>query len=337
MLRIADLTSRFPLLSAAALLVAAMALPGCSDDAPSDSTKTSGDGAKADGGGSGDKSTPTKTEQSAAPKKSGASPDDMFQALNGLLDGNDPAKVWRLMPESYHKDVNGLISEFAGKMDPQLWNKGFALFAKITKVLDEKGEFILGYPMVQMMTAQSDPDELKTGLAGVAKTFSAIANSDLKTLDGLKNLNVESFLSTTVGSTVKDLLATASTVGGAMGESDLPEKMGIAILSESADTAVVEVTKADGTKEEVPMAKVEGKWIPKEMATDWAKSIEDAHKSLAGLTITEDDKAGATMMFGMVEQFLDKMLQAEEQEDFNDTVDSITQMMGGMAGGGMGG
>lgn len=321
MLRTADRSTGFQSLSSAAVLFAAIALPGCGGD------DSSGDGGGGDSGG-GDSSETTKVASAA--------PSDMFEAVNGLLDGNDPSELWRLLPNSYQSDVNGIISEFSGKMDAATYDKGFAVFGKLAKVLDEKGDFILGYPMLQMFTAQADPAEMKAGLNSVAKTLDALANSDIKTLDGLKGLNVESFLTSTIGDSMKGLLETAGTVGGAMGESDLPEKMGIAILSESDDSAVVEVTDTDGTKNQVEMTKVEGKWIPADLATEWATQIADAKTQLASFELTKDDKMQATMMMTMVENVLDTMLQAEEQEDFNDTIDSMMQMADSL-GGGMGG
>ena len=74
------------------------------------------------------------------------SPDQTVKNVaQGIVD-KKPQVLWEYLPKSYQKDVTDLIHEFAGKMDKELWTKGFTIAQKATRVLQEKKEFILAHP-----------------------------------------------------------------------------------------------------------------------------------------------------------------------------------------------
>src|SRR5262245_17865974 len=41
-----------------------------------------------------------------------------------------PVIIWRDLPPTYQQDATGLVKEFAGKMDAEVWNKTFAVLRK---------------------------------------------------------------------------------------------------------------------------------------------------------------------------------------------------------------
>lgn len=264
-----------------------------------------------------------------------ATPAGFFEALDQARVGK-PQVAWQSLPASYRTDVDALIDDFSGRMDAKLWDDGFAVLGKLVRVLDEKREYILGFPMVQMFTSQSDKKAVDTQYGAVVKTLSAVVNSDIKTLDGLKDLDVAEFLTKTVGSTMGDLLGAANTMGASgLGGPDaamLSAKLEAAVVSETGDGAVVALTKPDGSKEQVSMSKVEGVWVPKDMADGWKQGIADAKSSLAELKITDEDRAQAAMMFGMANGFLDGLLKASSQEEFDEAIDGMSEMFGAFGG-----
>ena len=266
-------------------------------------------------------------------------PDALFKAYGSAQDGQ-PQALWNALPDSYQSDVEGLISDFAGKMDPDVWEKGFATFGKLVDVLDKKRDYILGHPMVAGMTAMMglDQETLGTQIDATVKAMAAISDSDLATVDGLKNLDVEEFLSSTIGANMKDLMDAAGSMDpaamGGMGADPtaLVGDITTKVLSEEGDSAVVEVTMADGEVQQMPMTKVDGHWLPKEMVDEWAEGIADARENLATFEISPEDKNEAMGAMAMVDGVLNQLLEAGSQEEFNQAVDGIMQMAEMMGG-----
>ena len=62
--------------------------------------------------------------------------------VNGLGE-NQPQVIWQALPASYQNDVSGLVREFAGQMQDSLWDQIFEALTKLTRVLDEKKQFVL--------------------------------------------------------------------------------------------------------------------------------------------------------------------------------------------------
>lgn len=263
-----------------------------------------------------------------------AGPTSFFDSLESAKAGQ-PELVWRALPASYRTDVESLIHEFAGKMDAKLWSNGAKMIGKVGRVLEEKGAFVVGHPMVQMFAQGGDPAEMTNGLKTLGKTLSSIAASDVGDVEKLRQLDVDRFLDTTIGDAVKDVMGLVGNVGAGMADtSALTTKIEAKLVSEDGDSATVEVKQPDGEVQSMEMVKVGGAWIPKEMADDWTSGIDEAKANLASMELSDEDKQMATSMMMMVESYLDKMLQAEEQEDFNDVIDGLMQIAESMGGGG---
>ena len=84
--------------------------------------------------------------------------------VNGLGE-NQPEVIWQALPASYQDDVSGLVREFAGQMEGSLWDQTFGTLATLTRVLDEKRQFVLEHPMVaeQLSKSPQRRGELRCG------------------------------------------------------------------------------------------------------------------------------------------------------------------------------
>lgn len=268
-------------------------------------------------------------EQAAASTR----PDGFFQALEKARDGR-PQAIWHALPAGYRSDVDALIEAFAGRMDEQVWNKSFELLGKALDVLDRKREYVLGYPLVAMMTAQADKEELNAAIDATVRMLRNIVESEVKTLDGLKGLDVESFLAGTIGDTIRGLTESIETMGGGMSPDAalLGETFTTRVVSESGDQATVEVEFADGEKKTAAMTRVEGVWIPREMAEGWQQGMEEARAAIDGLEMTGEERSQALTAMAAVDGLLDQLLSAPSQEAFDAAVAGAMQMFGEMGG-----
>ena len=75
--------------------------------------------------------------------------------------------------------------------------------------------------------------------------------------------------------------------------------------------------------EEVRLTKVEGRWVPTEMAMGWSKGIEKARKGLEKMASDKSSTMQAKMGLGMANAVLDQMENANTQEEFNEVFNSL--------------
>jgi hypothetical protein len=268
-------------------------------------------------------------------------PDEAAKVMaTGMLE-NKPQLYWETLPPSYQKDVDGLVKEFAEKMDPEIWDSGFGIAKKVVRIVKEKKEFLLESPMLPF--TGMDPAVLKENWDDIAKAASILLNSDISELDKLKQLNIQEFLSTTGADLMEHATAVSKNIPEGEFISTSMKEMKNAkftLLKMEGDTATVrmEVPGKDGTTntDDAEMVKVEGKWILKEVADGWPESMKKAREFLAGLNTKEmqENKAPLLAKMKMIDTRLNLLLDAKTSEKFNDELSSIvmTAMMGGGGG-----
>ena len=128
-----------------------------------------------------------------------------MQALVDGINNQQMQAVWNFLPGSYQKDVNGLVHEFATKMDPEMYDGAFQTGQRVAKLLQDKKEFILKNPMIEGLPVPQE--KVSQYWAPTVGILSAIMNSDVSSLDKLKTFDGGTFLSTTGNQVAKDIVS----------------------------------------------------------------------------------------------------------------------------------
>jgi hypothetical protein len=121
-------------------------------------------------------------------------------------------------------------------------------------------------------------------------------------------------------------------------------KAAATLVSTEGDSAVVKMTPPEGCKnpegtacetKDLKMVKVEGKWIPADMAANWAAGIADAKAKVAMMDPSQiaAQKPQIMAMMAMVDGALTQIANASTQEEFNAAIGGIMGMVAGSAGG----
>lgn len=268
-----------------------------------------------------------------------ATPDGTVTAVaQAVADGKLEA-VWQAMPESYQGDINEQVEHFAEHMDGEVWSKAIGIVGKLAQVMETKQDLILGNAMVsQQLTAQNiKPADVKEGLTAIGGLLNDLSK-DVKTKEALAKLNVENYMAN-IGSRLKSMepLAAKSPTAPQFKLADL-KKVTATVKDTTADSANVEVTGPDGKKETVAMVKVQGKWVPKDMAEGWDKKIEELDKNLHGMELTPEQKKQFMSVADTIDGVLDSFLKAKDQAAFDAAIGEATgKMMPLLMGGGAGG
>ncbi|MCC5849164.1 MAG: hypothetical protein JJU29_13845 [Verrucomicrobia bacterium] len=263
-----------------------------------------------------------------------ATADAAFRNFTSAIESNDPVAVWNFLPGSYQADVNGLLNEFAEKMDAQLWNAGTGTFKKVEEVLRTKKDLILTSPMLEQVPGK---EEIEANYGHLVNILGILAKSDLMDLEKMKSADLGRILSTTgkqlIAEAEKMDVEAAKDIGGIADFRDMQSEMTnmkAELISEEGDEAVVRITGDGDHDDEVEFVRVEGKWIPKDLAEEWPQMIADAREGLQEIgQLSPQEKQQVMMGINMVNGVLDQMLAAETHEDMQNVIAGVMGMMMG--------
>jgi len=272
------------------------------------------------------------------PQQGGDTPDAFFLTVKKAVTENQPVLVWKALPASYRKDVTDIVHEMAAKLDPQVTEKGVGVARKTVRALREKKDFILGHPMVAMMAMNPsvNMEEIKANWEAVTGALDATLDSDLFKMDALRTVDIEKFLSGSGANLMTTWSSAARKIGGDSLATSMNrvEKMKLTVLDTKEGVAKIRIETEGEPPEEVEMVRVEGCWVPKELADEWSHGVAEMRKNVAEMTAldpTEKTELLATM--GAIEAAVDQVLAAKTQEEFDAAIMGILGMFGPMMGG----
>jgi hypothetical protein len=247
--------------------------------------------------------------------------------------GGKPQALWSALPKSYQGDVQGVLTNFGGKMNADLYNDGFVVVGKVVKLLDTQQKFILARPELQ---GPIDVKDIEKGWAPTVRVLSRITESDIKTLEGVSKLDVEKFLSGPIAQSIQDLtqVAEIAAKSAPMPDKDVGSllaklKAAKITIEKSDDKSATVKIEVEGEKPEtIEMVKVEDKWIPKELEQAWKPMIAQANAAIAGIQLDAKTVTQVKSFKGMVEPTLDALLAAKTQEEFDGHLNTALEGFG---------
>jgi hypothetical protein len=240
-------------------------------------------------------------------------PDAAMRVIADELAAGKAGVLWAAMPASYQLDLTGVVREAGTKVDAEVYNGGFAFLKRLADVAEKQRAFILATPMLKQVDKAKAEANWPHGVAMVR----ALATSQLATAEGLRSFEGEQFLSTT-GSAI---LALAQEMAKASGE-DLFAKLKAVKFTASDVTATSASIKAEpeGKPGKASVfTKIEGRWVPAEMAGQWTAKMEEAKKNLAAMTLEDVQKNKPQVMgaLAMANGVLTQLEEAKTQAEFD--------------------
>ncbi|MFI4852559.1 MAG: hypothetical protein ACIAZJ_25900 [Gimesia chilikensis] len=263
-------------------------------------------------------------------------PEGPAESMQYLMQGVADQKmevVWEFLPASYQSDVNGLAHQFAGKMDPEIYNEMFAIAQRVAKLLQDKKEYILKNKMLE--SPKTSPEEVAKYYDPSVDILATLANSDLSTIEKLKTFDGGKFLSTSGSQIAKDFATISGLMPQKEGDPGFTEKLKqvkVTLVSQEGDQATIQIEVPGKTPKEEVMVKVEDKWIPQTLAKNWKSKIESAQQSLDKLKPEDITSKKAQAMAGFkrlnatLAQLEDAKTEKEFNEQFTNQVRPLAQM-----------
>lgn len=251
----------------------------------------------------------------ARPMSDAKTPDGAVRnALEAVQNGQLQA-AYDFLPVGYQADVDGLIQDFAQRMDPEIWEELFVTLETGVKVLREQKELIL--PMMASPGQEEQQAQLEKNWDKLVDTLEYVVESDLSRLDKMKSLSSREFLK----STGNKLLAGLRELASSAGQNPIEQlgKADVHVVAMSGETCVVNLKfPNDQAPREVEFVLTGGRWIPESLASSWPESMNVARQQLESLnpeTIAAQ-KEQVMRTLGLVNGVFQQMLTAKEPDEF---------------------
>lgn len=267
-----------------------------------------------------------------APKPAATADAAVMQVIDSL-EKNDPSAFWHMLPESYQTQANDVLHDFAEKVPDNLYNQGAGLVKKLEEVLSTKKDLLLENSMVQQ-----SPVDVSANYDQIVALLGAITSSNLKSVETLKTADIGKlmgdiggkFMQTAANMELDQSPASTREMKEMLEFKDKLSTFNAELVSEEGDTATVRISMEGEEPEEMDFVRIEGKWLPKEMAEGWSEMIADAKAGVAGMNIDPQTASQMQMGMTMADSVLDQLLNAETQEDLQQVIGGLIGMAGGM-------
>jgi hypothetical protein len=249
-------------------------------------------------------------------------------ALSSALVKGDLGTIWKGLPASYKTAAADAVKDFAGKMDPEVWKLGQNTLLQVAATVVKQNALIVGMgaggDAVPSPLEMTD-DEKKAFLVKGGAKLGAIARA--ATLEKLAAGDLQGLLDTPA--------LTMKGITDAVADIKLPK-----YTASANEDGSVTMTNSEKTDDTDRMVKVEGVWLPEEVA-DLFKEKDSWKAAVAKIEPLKDEqKQQATMILGMVQSAAKSAGKATNAEEFQQALMQgflPLMMMGGSLGGGMGG
>jgi hypothetical protein len=266
-------------------------------------------------------------------------PDQAVMQATKALQDNQPQVLFQSLPASYQTEIKSVVSDAAGRMDEEVWNAGQDLLKSVLKVAKTKKDILLE---TSMLAANPKKEELSKNWDQAVEMLSAVVNSDFADLQKLRKADIEAMLAGS-GSDLMKMASKFNSNDEMKQNMDKLKNTKAALVSQDGDTAKVKVSTEGEDDEVVDFVKIEGKWIPKDMADGFAEQIKTAKENLSKLDFTtKEGKAAKEMILkqiGTAKDLIAKAQEAKTKEEMDGVMMGLmmSAMSSRMGPGGAGG
>jgi len=239
----------------------------------------------------------------------------VLAVINGLKNGH-PEAFWEFLPASYQQDLNDLVHVFAGRMDPEIWKKGVSVVRKLAGVLKSKSQFL---PQIGPPRKNGEPPVGDWGK--ISEMLETLLASDLADLDRLKSADAGRLLATAGG----QLFGQIRLISSLTAQDDFSNSLSrlgdlhVTLISSTTERATLKFEAPGDQPAVIEFMRIEGKWIPQNLADGWIEKVGEARAWLSLLSpdTFAEQKPQYLELLSNAESALDGLARAKTQDEFN--------------------
>jgi hypothetical protein len=219
--------------------------------------------------------------------------------------------LWDGLPPSYQRDVEALVRGFAQRMDRDIWAGAVAVGRAVADVLAAQKERILAHEKAARFACKPDAPR---SFDLIVTAIRRLLDSDVADLDRLAAADVRGLLRSAGG----DVLQWITLAAGPDAREKLASllEVEVMLIAVAEDTATVELS-AGGEQERVAMARVDGRWVPADLADAWPRRVARLQRQVEALEFDAATSARVSAALAAATASLRQLAHARSQEDFD--------------------
>jgi len=266
---------------------------------------------------------PSPVEKIAEGGGSGLTAEKTVTTFTGYLVAGDVKGIWGLLPPSYRADLIAVVRVVTSEMDKEIFEAMVTVIDRIMVAVEKNKD-----KLVQQVAAFAGPEapakDIAMGVDGILDAWKAIKVAGFDKYETFAAFDLNKFINEQGGGVAAGLIAMAKASGNPeVGEFfKLAEGLKVETIEETADKAKLKIIFGDET-EEGELVKVEGHWIPDDMASDWDDVKGAAAEAREGMAELKKSKVEILASLKQIEPVL---AQFEASGD-------LMAVMGAMGGG----
>jgi hypothetical protein len=265
----------------------------------------------------------------SAPADTGDAAQAAVTALTAGIQQGRLEAIWEFFPSDFQDDLNGLIHQFADKMDAELWDKSVALFRKLARVLKSQKQFLaaaepapsraIGRP--KGTGKDTAPPQPIADWVKVADMLETVLAGDLASLERLKTADGGRLLATIGGDVFKQMrgLSRRSPDDDIAYHLARLGELHVSVVHAMHDAATLKFEAEGDTPLIARFVIHKGKWVPESMENDWHHHMGNARAWLSSALDTEamgEVKPRYLAMLNAADSAIDRMAAAKTKEEF---------------------
>jgi hypothetical protein len=270
------------------------------------------------------------------------SPDGAVQFIAHELAKGNGAVLWQAMPASYQNDVNSIAQLAGAKIDAEIYDKVFATVNRAVAVLDKQKAFVFGSSLAGGQSDEAGAEQMRAAWPSIKKIVETLTASPLASAAGLQSFEGAAFFKDTVSNLLGDIDALVK-LDPEREQSLLSSLSNVAVryVEGTENEAILEMSIPGEEVEAETFVKVEGRWVPQDMADEWTTQMAEARTQLEAIDPAqmEQQKPQILNVFAMIDGVITQIEGAETQAQFDQALQGAMMPLMGlmMMGQGMGG
>lgn len=253
-------------------------------------------------------------------------------AMAALKEGRAD-QVYAMLPESYRKDISEVVAAYAGKVDPDVLRMGVETLGAFGNALAKQAGNVLQLTQAQGLVPVQLDDDSAAALeeALTADNVRAVGEwlakcGEWLNPEALRKGDLDGLLgSAAIGEFVKKAWAE--------GEAKGPLSVRLAgEAPESAGGVLLEMGSEENGFEPQELVKVDGCWVPKELADEWPEMVRQAMAGVADFSLDDETVQKAKKMLPALKRAMASWGDSETPEELMGNVMGTMMTLGAMGG-----
>ena len=234
----------------------------------------------------------------------------VLTTLKGLEAGK-LAEAYDFLPASYQADLDQLLHDFAGTMDPEVWSRLTGTARKTIAFLKSKKEFLLE---LDLFRNRPEAEPYRQHWDSTLSLLESLVENEAGDLAKLKQVTLRSLLPG------KSSAGSLDVLGQAIGANLSRQFAGVTVtpVRTNGDEQVVAIRGPHDEKPtEFVYVKHDGKWLPKSLVERWSTGIKEDREWLAKLPARiKTIKPKLLDALSQADEALDQLQSASDKSQF---------------------